>query len=70
MPKVADTALEKKQILNSYRGLLRTYKHSGRGKADVVLIRKAFNIALDAHKDMRRKSGEPYIRYAYPYAQK
>ena len=25
------------------------------------LIRKAFDIALDAHKDQRRKSGEPYI---------
>lgn len=25
------------------------------------LIRKAFNIALEAHKDQRRKSGEPYI---------
>jgi GTP pyrophosphokinase len=25
------------------------------------LIRKAFDVAVDAHKDMRRKSGEPYI---------
>ena len=24
-------------------------------------IRKAFDVALDAHKDIRRKSGEPYI---------
>ena len=24
-------------------------------------IRKAFNVAVEAHKDMRRKSGEPYI---------
>ncbi len=28
---------------------------------DKVLIRKAFDIALDAHKDQRRKTGEPYI---------
>jgi guanosine-3',5'-bis(diphosphate) 3'-pyrophosphohydrolase len=25
------------------------------------MIRKAFNIAVEAHKDQRRKSGEPYI---------
>jgi GTP pyrophosphokinase len=25
------------------------------------MIRKAFDVAVDAHKDMRRKSGEPYI---------
>lgn len=28
---------------------------------DKVLIRKAFDIAVDAHKDQRRKTGEPYI---------
>jgi guanosine-3',5'-bis(diphosphate) 3'-pyrophosphohydrolase len=26
-----------------------------------VLVRKAFEVALEAHKEMRRKSGEPYI---------
>jgi len=30
-------------------------------KGDKLLIRKAFEISLEAHKDMRRKSGEPYI---------
>lgn len=28
---------------------------------DKVMIRKAFETALDAHKDQRRKTGEPYI---------
>ena len=28
---------------------------------DAKLIKKAFTLALDAHKDMRRKSGEPFI---------
>ncbi len=32
-----------------------------RTSEDTRLIRKAFNIALEAHKDQRRKSGEPYI---------
>lgn len=30
-------------------------------KTDQRLIRKAFKFASEAHKDMRRKSGEPYI---------
>jgi len=51
---------EKKEILNAYRGLLRSWKRE-RTKDDVSRIRKAFNVALEAHKDMRRKSGEPYI---------
>jgi GTP pyrophosphokinase len=29
--------------------------------ADVSLIKKAYNIAYEAHKDQKRKSGEPYI---------
>ena len=51
---------EKKVILSAYRGLLRVSKHSKAPK-DRKLIRKAFDVALDAHKDMRRKSGEAYI---------
>ena len=43
-----------------YRGLLRSIKGS-RTPEDSRLIRKAFNIAVEAHKDQRRKSGEPYI---------
>src|SRR5690606_33491675 len=53
-------AREKQEILNAYKGLLRTCK-SIRDKEDTQNIRKAFNIALEAHKNMRRKSGEPYI---------
>lgn len=30
-------------------------------KKDKARVRKAFDLALEAHKDMRRKSGEPYI---------
>ena len=28
---------------------------------DITMIEKAYRIARDAHKDQRRKSGEPYI---------
>jgi guanosine-3',5'-bis(diphosphate) 3'-pyrophosphohydrolase len=55
-----DAEIEKQEILQKYRNLLRV------SRADITreekkTIRKAFDIALEAHKDMRRKSGEPYI---------
>jgi GTP pyrophosphokinase len=55
-----DLEKEKKEILSSYRALLRVAKYS-KSSEDRKLLRKAFDVALDAHKDMRRKSGEPYI---------
>lgn len=51
---------DKQEILNAYRGLMRVCKNM-RDKTDTQIIRKAFNIAVEAHKTMRRKSGEPYI---------
>lgn len=51
---------EKKSILRAYRSLLRSLKQRIK-KGDKALIRRAFEISVDAHKDMRRKSGEPYI---------
>jgi GTP pyrophosphokinase len=55
-----DLAQERKEILNAFRGLMRCLK--GRvSPEETKSIRKAFDIALEAHKDMRRKSGEPYI---------
>jgi guanosine-3',5'-bis(diphosphate) 3'-pyrophosphohydrolase len=52
---------ENSDILRRYRGLLRAASKHISHPADKKTIRKAFNLALDAHKDMRRKSGEPYI---------
>ncbi len=57
---VIDLEEEKEQILRRYRGLLRSMRGE-RNTEDMRLVRKAFNIALEAHKDQRRKSGEPYI---------
>ncbi|HEU4717024.1 MAG TPA: bifunctional (p)ppGpp synthetase/guanosine-3',5'-bis(diphosphate) 3'-pyrophosphohydrolase [Bacteroidia bacterium] len=57
---VIDTEKERKEILGRYRDLLRATKRR-QEKGDRQIIRKAFNVALEAHKDMRRKSGEPYI---------
>ena len=55
-----DEALENKMILNAYRGVLRSIK-SRRSKEETKIIRKAFNLAVNAHRNDRRKSGEPYI---------
>ena len=57
---VIDLEAEKKEILKRYRALLHACKRTLE-KGDKLLIRKAFDIALEAHKNMRRKSGEPYI---------
>ena len=51
---------EKREILRQYRGLLKALKQKMK-PGDKILIRSAFEIAADAHKTMRRKSGEPYI---------
>ena len=60
--------LDKKLILRDYRKLLR-YSQSVINKDELVLIKKAFKISLEAHKNMRRKSGEPYILHPLTVAQ-
>lgn len=59
VPAHIDLEQERKEILNAFRGLLRATKN--RTKEETKRIRKAFDVAVEAHKDMRRKSGEPYI---------
>lgn len=51
---------EKKLILREYRALLRALKTKLK-PGDRKLIRVSFEMAAEAHKTMRRKSGEPYI---------
>lgn len=58
--KKAALAKENKEIVNSYRRLLRKAKPFLK-ENDAAQIRKAFKLAVSAHEGMRRKSGEPYI---------
>ncbi len=51
---------EAQLIKNAYRELLRSIK-SDLDKEDLHLIRRAYELAVEAHKEQRRKSGEPYI---------
>ena len=63
-----DPEAENKEILKRYRSLLRACKQSA-DKQERKMIRLAFDTALEAHKDMRRRSGEPYIYHPIAVAQ-
>ncbi|GAA4141266.1 RelA/SpoT family protein [Sphingobacterium lactis] len=65
---VIDIEAENKEIRKRYRALLRACKPTLQ-KGDKEQIRKAFDLALESHKDMRRKSGEPYIYHPIAVAQ-
>jgi len=65
---VIDLEAEKKEILKRYRALLRACKPTLQ-RGDKKEIRKAFDMALESHKNMRRKSGEPYIYHPIAVAQ-
>ncbi len=51
---------ENKEIARQYKELLRI-SYQTLSKADKKLIRSAFDVAVDAHNNQRRKSGEAYI---------
>ena len=57
-----ETATEKenKEIAKQYKELLRM-SYQNLSDDDKKLIRTAFDVAVDAHKNQRRKSGEAYI---------
>lgn len=55
-----DIEKENAAIAKAYKELLKV-SYQTLSKDDKKLIRQAFEVALDAHKDQRRKSGEAYI---------
>lgn len=63
-----DLQQERKEILKRYRKLLSSAKPYLQ-ENDSKLIKQAFMMSMDAHKDMRRKSGEPYIYHPIAVAQ-
>ena len=54
--------IENKEIAKQYKKLLKI-SYRTLSKEDKKLIRNAFDIAVDAHKEQRRKSGEAYINH-------
>jgi GTP diphosphokinase / guanosine-3',5'-bis(diphosphate) 3'-diphosphatase len=63
-----DLEAERKEILNRYKLLLNACKRRLE-KGERAIIKKAFGVAVEAHKEMRRKSGEPYIYHPIAVAQ-
>lgn len=63
-----DIEKENKEIVKAYRNLLKSCRRN-LDKGDRKNIRKAFEMSLEAHKNMRRKSGEPYILHPLAVAQ-
>ncbi|TYP99210.1 GTP pyrophosphokinase [Tenacibaculum adriaticum] len=51
---------ENKEIANRYKDLLKG-SYQTLSEDDKKMIRKAFEVAVEAHSDQRRKTGEPYI---------
>ena len=63
-----DIEVERKEILSRYKNLIKACKRRLE-KGDKEIIRKAFEVSVEAHKEMRRKSGEPYIYHPIAVAQ-
>ncbi len=63
-----DAEAEKREIIRQYRALMRALK-SKLKTGDRAQVRHAFEMAAEAHLDMRRKSGEPYILHPLAVAQ-
>ncbi|MEL6637492.1 MAG: RelA/SpoT family protein [Bacteroidota bacterium] len=52
---------DKKLIRRAYRKLLKSIQVEDMNPTDRANIRKAYDLAVEAHSKQRRKSGEPYI---------
>ncbi len=65
---VGDSAADEEMVQGMFDRLLKTYLASPHRKK-VDLITKAFNFAKQAHKGVRRLSGEPYITHPLAVAQ-
>ena len=60
MVSTTETVSENVQIAKAYKDLL-SISYQKLTAADKKMIRLALDTAVDAHRDQRRKSGEPYI---------
>lgn len=59
---------ERKQILYRYKRLLKTCKNIVT-RADIKLVRKAFDLSLEDHDGVRRSNGDPFIYKTLSIAQ-
>ena len=57
---IVSEEIENKEIAKQYKNLLQI-SYQTLSNNDKRLIRSAFDTAVDAHRNQRRKSGEPYV---------
>ena len=57
---IVSDKIESKEIAKQYKELLQI-SYQTLSDEDKILIRSAFDTAVDAHRNQRRKSGEPYV---------
>ena len=57
---IVDPEIENKEIAKQYKELLRI-SYQSLSDSDKKMIRLAFDTAVEAHSNQRRKSGEAYI---------
>ena len=62
MPMILSDEIENKQIAKQYKELLQI-SYQRLSSEDKKLIRSAFDTAVHAHRNQRRKTGEPYIHH-------
>jgi len=60
---------ERLEILRKYKRLLKAVEPKIKSRDHLRKIHKAYELACEKHKDMRRKSGEPYIYHPIAVAQ-
>src|SRR5690606_13637927 len=60
---------ERLEILRKYKRLLKAVEPKIKSRDHLKKIHKAYELACEKHKDMRRKSGEPYIYHPIAVAQ-
>ena len=65
---IVDEQAERREILSRYKKLLSTI-YGRATKEEILMIRKAFVVARNAHSSARRKTGEPYIYHPLEVAQ-
>src|SRR6056300_839 len=64
---IIDSIKENSLIAKEYKELLKI-SYQSLSREDRKLIRLAFNTSVDAHKNQRRKSGEPYVFHPFAVA--
>ena len=62
LPTLLDTLTEDDLIQNEFEALLDDYSKTNH-RQKIEIITKAFNFAKNAHKGIKRRSGEPYIMH-------